>query len=136
MASQQVRGRAGRTRPRQVVAVLDQNEAQLAIDQAGFLEKLPRFEDREMVGGVLASTQDRIIAVLQDLLAILPSLSGQRLGEAKTGPRADLPPEVREKLKDLSEDLKKFMEEQRKAIEAPKGLAKKPVDTFTAGRTG
>ena len=116
----------------QAVALLAQNDGQLAIDQSSVLEKIATMATRDAAAGVLTSTQDRIIAVLQDLLAILPSLSRQSLGADKYRPGAELPPEVRAKLKDLDENLKKFIEEQRKAVEAGKNLAKKPVDAFTA----
>ncbi|MHC4506318.1 MAG: BAR domain-containing protein, partial [Planctomycetota bacterium] len=44
---------------------------------------------------------------------------------------SDLPDEVAEKLKDLAEQLKEFMEEQRKVISSTEDLAKIPVEEFT-----
>jgi len=115
----------------QAVALLAQNEGQLAIDQAMVLAKLDSMDSRGNACTTLAATQDRIISVLQDLLAIMPSLGSQSPAAKTYKPGDDLPPEVQEKLKELEDGLKKFVEEQRKAIDASRGLAKKPVDSFT-----
>jgi hypothetical protein len=114
------------------VAVLANNEARLAVDQAQRVTELKKLEERAKPCELLAATQDRIIDTLQTLLAIMPSLANQPK-EKEKGPRAaDLPPEALEKLKALDEKLEKFLEEQRKVIAASERLTKKPMDNFNA----
>ncbi len=114
----------------QMVASLAQNESVLAIEQAGILAKLDKMDSREPSCTPLIKTQDHIISVLQDLLAIMPTLANKAAAN-KFKPGDKLPPEVAEKLKKLDDDMKSFMDEVRKAIEASKDLAKKPVDSYT-----
>ncbi|MCK4626077.1 MAG: hypothetical protein KAV00_12245, partial [Phycisphaerae bacterium] len=79
----------------------------------------------------LAATQNRIIHSLQMMLAILPSLQNPDTAK-KTAAGGDMPPEAREKLAKLKNDLKKFIDSQKKIIQASERLTKRPVDNFTA----
>ena len=113
------------------LALLANNEAQLAIDQSQVLSALADMMQRDRVCIALAGTQDRIIDTLQTLLALLPSLADQPGQKKDDAAGQDIPPEAREKLKALKDNLDKFIDEQRKIIAASDRLAKKPVDDFT-----
>ena len=114
----------------QATALLAANEAPLAVEQAKVLAALPDLAGRERACAVLAGTQDRIIDVLQTLLAVMPTLT--RKDKAPEAPGGDLPPETQAKLAELKKKLEEFIDAQKKVIEASKRLAKKPVDAFTA----
>ena len=124
----------------QALALLAANEATAAIEQAavfagvlkGETEKVPDVAmRRDQAGGALGRTQHKIINTLETLLAIMPSLAG-KTGEKHQPDGSDVPAEVREKLKKLTSELEKFIDAEKKAIEATKRLVKKPVDTFNA----
>jgi len=115
----------------QALALLARNDAQLAIDQAQVLTGLTELAGRDKACGLLAGTQDRIIDSLQTLLAVMPSLARKEETKTPDGRGGDLPPEARQKLEELRKDLEKFIEEQRKIIEASDRLTKRPVDAFT-----
>ncbi|HUU23648.1 MAG TPA: hypothetical protein VM389_14035, partial [Phycisphaerae bacterium] len=117
----------------QAVALLGTNEAQIAIDQAQVVtEVLGGSDKQDKPFALLGATQDRIIDTLRTLLAVMPSLADKSIKATKSVTGEDLPPEVREKLEKLKEDVKDFIDQQNKVVEASKRLAKKPVDTFTA----
>jgi len=113
----------------QALALLANNEARLAADQADVLAALAEMTARNQTCYMLASTQDKIIDTLQTLLAIMPSLMNREAAEA-TAAGGDLPPEAREQLRKLREHLEQFIEEQKKVIEAGRRLSKQPVDDF------
>jgi len=115
----------------QALALLANNDALMAVTQARVLAGVAEMSERSRACATLAGTQDKIIRSLQTLLAILPSLAG---GEKDKTPTAgeDVPPEAAEKLADLKADLEKFIDEQRKIIDASERLTKRPMDNFTA----
>jgi hypothetical protein len=113
----------------QATALLANNEAQLAIEQAKVLPALAALDDRDRACPLLAATQDKIIDTLQTLLAIMPSLANRK---ARSAAGEDLPADAREKLEELRKNLQDFIEAEKKVIEASKRLAKRPVDNFTA----
>jgi len=115
----------------QALAVLGNNEAALAVTQAQVLAGLDRMSSRPAACRALGATQEKIIRSLQTLLAILPSLANPE-SVKQAGSGDDLPPEVREKLSALQQDLERFIEQQRKVIRASERLVKKPVDAFTS----
>ncbi len=115
----------------QALAVLAQNEAPLAVEQAKVLAALSQLSELANAAHQLAGTQNRIINALQMMLAIMPSLSREGVAAA-TRPSGDLSSEAREKLKQLKNDLEKFIDAQKKIIQASENLAKKNVDNFTA----
>ncbi|HUT01217.1 MAG TPA: hypothetical protein VM031_02085 [Phycisphaerae bacterium] len=114
------------------VALLANNEARLAIDQAEIVAKLGKLEQRDKPCQTLIATQDKILDTLQTLLAIMPSLARKEKDKDKQPEAADIPPEAREKLRQLGEKLEEFLEDQRKVIAASERLTKKPVDNFNA----
>jgi hypothetical protein len=114
------------------LGLLASNEAQLAIDQAQVLGGISSMNQRDRMCAQLTITQDRIIETLRTLLAILPSLRDTPTEKEKKVAGQDLPPETREKLRKLKQDLEKFIDQQRKVIEGSERLAKKPVDDFTS----
>jgi hypothetical protein len=113
-------------------ALLAGNEARLAVSQAEVLAALAAMDRREAACALLAGTQDRIIDTLQTLLAILPSLASRPEARQRIA-GADIPPEAQQKLRQLKDNLRQFIDAQKKIIEASQRLAKKPVDAFTAG---
>jgi hypothetical protein len=114
----------------QALAVLSRDDAQLAVDQAKVLASLKDLARRGGSCSAMAGAQDRIIDALRTLLAIMPSLAGK--GAAAVKPGEDLPPDVKEKLRQLKNELEKFLESQKKVIESSDRLAKTPADNFTA----
>jgi len=124
----------------QALALLAANEATAAIEQAavfagvlnGETQKAPDLAvRRDQAGMALGRTQHRIINTLETLLAIMPSLAG-KTGQKLQPDGSDITAETREKLKKLTSELEKFIEAEKKAIEATKRLTKKPVDNFNA----
>lgn len=115
----------------QACALLANNEAQTAVEQARVLAAAADLPARDKACDALATTQDAILDALRTLLAIVPSLAGKAPGETPESAGADLPPEAREKLQDLKKDLEKYIDNQKKLIAASERLAKKPVDSFT-----
>ena len=115
----------------QAVAMLANNEAQLAIDQAQTLVVLAQMTGRDQACVLLGGTQNKIIDTLQTLLAIMPAAARKQEDPRKDTPGDDLPPAVRDKLADLKADLERFIEAERKAIKAAERLAKKTADNFT-----
>ncbi len=113
------------------LARLGNNEAVLAVEQARAVAALESLNGRNTVCRPLAETQDEIIDALQLLLALLPSLEQTGAGEKSDMPASDMPSQVKEKTDELSEELKKFIDQQRKVIEAAERLSKKPLDEFT-----
>ena len=116
----------------QAVAILANNEARLAVDQARVLARLAALDERDAPCKQLAGTQDRILDTLQTLLAIMPSLAKKEGEMGKQPAAADLPQETQDKLKQLAADMEKFLEDQKRVIEASERLNKKPVDNFNA----
>jgi hypothetical protein len=116
----------------QAVAVLGTNEAQTAIDQAQVVvEVLRAFEEQPEAFELLDGTQEKIIETLRMLLAVMPSLADRMPDAAKAAAGEDLPPEAQQKIAQLKHDIEKFIDEEKKVIEASKRLAKTPVDDFT-----
>ncbi len=116
----------------QVVAMLARNEAPLATAQARVLARLKALSRRDEACRVLADTQERIIDTIETLLAILPSMHKKASEKKAAREGGDIPPESREKLTRLKENLEKFIADQRKIIKAAERLTKTPVDNFTA----
>ncbi len=116
---------------RKALDLLLSGEARLAIDQAGVLKDLAKLDARNRACDLLGGTQDDIIAVLQDMLAIMPSLAA-KAGLLDSLPGSDLPPDQRkQKREDLRKSLEQFIAEQKKVIAASDRLNKKPLDDFT-----
>jgi hypothetical protein len=114
---------------RKAIALLAKGEARQAVDQARTLEAVGRLEQREALCRPLVDTQDAILQALQDMLSILPTLARQ---DAVGAPNGELSPDQRrEKRRHLTDDLKRFIDEQRKLIDACKALAGKSPDDLT-----
>ena len=115
------------------IATLANNEAALAVEQAKTLAAMDLKDRMGRQGAMLAQTQDKIIDALQTLLAVMPSLANKKTpGEKSASRPSDLTPETRDKLTALRSDLEKFLDAQKKIIQASENLAKKPVDNYTA----
>jgi hypothetical protein len=113
----------------QALSVLAQNEAPLAVEQATVLSSSGSLDERNNACGLLGGTQNRIITTLQMLLAYLPMMM-QEKSQATSKPGENLTPEVKAKLEELHKDLLKFIEAQKKIVQATGDLAKKGVDNF------
>ncbi len=116
----------------QALAMLANNEARQAVAQSDVLANLTDFAARKPACTPLAGTQDQIIQTLQTLLAILPSLANRPEATPSGPDDTDLPPAQAQKLRQLRDQVKQFAEQQKKAIQTTRDLAKKPADTFTA----
>jgi len=104
------------------------SEAVLLSQACSDAEAVDRFRDS---ASTLVNVQDDILDVLRKLLDLARAETGKSLAQMEHRPGGDLPDDVVGQLKDLSEGLKKFVEEQRKVIEASEELAKKPVEDYT-----
>ena len=113
----------------QALALLGNNASAVAVTQARLLAGLDDMGGRDKACQALSETQDKIIRALQTLLAILPSIKDPEAA-SRTAAGADMPPEAREKLADLKAALEKFIDEEKKIIQASQRLAKRPVDDF------
>ena len=111
------------------VAELAANEAPLAVEQAKVVAALATLDGREEACAALAGTQNRILRQLQALLAILPTLQSPQVATSRGG--GDLPPDAREKLQKLADQLEALVAAQHKVIADSAPLAKKPLDAFT-----
>ena len=75
--------------------------------------------------------QDRIVDVLRKPLDVARHATAESLlAERRTAP-AELPDDMKQKLNEIRDKLDKFLEQQKKVIEANENLAKKPVEDFT-----
>ena len=66
----------------------------------------------------LTAAQDRIIDVLRKLLDVTRHAQADVLAEMKKRPGSNLPDDVKQKLEDIADKLDKFLEQQKKVIEA------------------
>ncbi|MCD4826073.1 MAG: hypothetical protein K8S55_15895 [Phycisphaerae bacterium] len=112
-------------------ALLARNEAPLAVGQAEVLVSLAELAKRDIACSHLAATQDAIIDVLKDMLAIMPTLAA-KADDVKQPTGSDLTADQRRKKREAFADkLKEFMADQRKIIAASERLNKKNLDDFT-----
>ena len=102
-----------------------------AVEQSDDLIRLKSLEEFNQPAAKLLAAQDRIIDVLRKLLDIARRVEDELLGELKKRPGGDLPDDAKAKLEDARNKLEKFLEQQKKIIEASENLAKVPVDDFT-----
>jgi hypothetical protein len=114
----------------QALAVLAQNEAPMAVEQATVVSGVGALGERDTACKLLTGTQNRIINALQTMLAILPTLAQEKTAAASK-PSSELPQDIRDKLQQLHTDLEKFIDAQKKIVQATNDLAKKDVDKFT-----
>lgn len=112
------------------LSALAQSEAPLAIEQASVLSTAGSLSERDSACQLLGGTQNRIISRLQDLLAYLPMMM-QEKSQATSRPGENLTQDAKDKLSALNKDLQKFIDAQKKIVQATSELAKKDVDKFT-----
>jgi len=79
----------------------------------------------------LGVVQDRVIEVLRKILDVTRQAQSEALAEMKKRPGGDLPNDTKQKLEEIHAKLEKFLEQQKKVIEATENLAKTPVDDFS-----
>lgn len=95
------------------------------------LAKLKSVEEFAKPTPQLTAAQDRVIDVLRKMLDVTRHAQADVLAEMKKRPGADLPDDTKQKLEDMRGKLDKFLEQQKKVIEATENLAKTPVEDFT-----
>ena len=78
----------------------------------------------------LVAVQDRIIEMLRRIIGLAALvLEDARSGKLSEG--TEIPADISEQLRKLLEDVKKFIEDQKRIIQATNNLAARPVDDFT-----
>jgi hypothetical protein len=102
-----------------------------AVSECDELVKLKSLEEFNQPAVKLMGVQDSIIDVLRKLLDVARHAEEQTLAEMKKRPGGDLPDDAKAKLEELRNKLDKFLEQQKKVIEASENLAKVPVEDFT-----
>ena len=107
--------------------VLYQNPAREAVDLALGIQVEKLEVEQVRFNNDLQAKQRRIIEVLETLLSRLNNATAPTSQPSKLGGDLD---NQREKMKELAEDLKKFIAEEKRILDASAHLAKKPVDNF------
>jgi hypothetical protein len=102
-----------------------------AVTRCEELLKLDSAEAMKKPGVELTAAQDRIIGTLRKILDATRQAQAEVLAEMKKRPGSDLPEEAKHKLEEMRAKLDKFLEQQKKVIEATENLAKTPVEDFT-----
>jgi len=74
---------------------------------------------------------DKAIALIREILRVLPELQEQVKKEKDEDEGFDLSEDAKDTLKELARGLKDFIEEQKKVVDATQELAQKNVDDFT-----
>jgi len=118
-------------RIKEVLYALAANEMAAAVKQAEIMQKVAALPDKKKALPEFEQHVDKIIASLGKILSVLPKLEEQAKKEADEDEGVDLSDDTKEKLKELGRDLKDFIEEQKKVIDATQELAQKNVDDFT-----
>ena len=116
---------------RRVINGLAFGDMLAAVSQCDDLVKLKSLEEFNQPSGKLMAVQDRIIDVLRKLLDVARHAEEQALAEMKKRPGGNLPDDAKAKLEEIRNKLDKFLEQQKKVIEASENLAKIPVEDFT-----
>jgi hypothetical protein len=114
---------------KRTLQVLVLNPAKDAIDLSAAYQTEPAAKEQAKLGKEIQSRQRRIITTLESLLAML-----NHSPEPTTQPAEKRAGDLEAKTdayKKLAEDLKKYMEEQRKILDQTANLAKKPVDDWS-----
>ncbi len=102
-----------------------------AVTRCETLVKLKTPGEFQKPTAVLTAAQDRIIDVLRKLLDVTRHAQSDVLAEMKKRPGGNLPNDTKQKLEEIRNKLDKFLELQKKVIEASENLAKMPVEDFT-----
>lgn len=110
--------------------VLSVEDAAFAADRAGDILLLSDTRALAPAALKLRQHQNRVIDVLQTLLAIIAADQERLARRVEQQEGGNLPSDQREAWKKLAEDLKEFKKEQKAVIDATADLAKKPKDQF------
>jgi hypothetical protein len=114
---------------KRTLQVLALNPAKDAVDLSAAYQTEPAAKEQAKLSKEIQSRQRRIIQTLESLLAMLNNSPEPTTQPAEK--RAGDLEAKKEAYKQLAEDLKKYMEEQRKILDQTANLAKKPVDDWT-----
>lgn len=123
-----------REEPRRVKQALNQLALGPMLEAVRYGDTLVKLTAREGVTrptAELLAVQDRIIAVLRELLNTIRRAEEELLAEAGKRTASDLPNDVQEKLQQAHDKLAELLKEQKKVIDASHELAKTPVEDFT-----
>jgi hypothetical protein len=102
-----------------------------AVTGSEALAKLKAAAEFKKPASALTAVQDRIVAVLRKLLDVTRTAQSDVLSEMKKRPGGNLPNDTKQKLEEIRAKLEKFLEQQKKVIDASENLAKTPVEDFT-----
>jgi hypothetical protein len=119
---------------KETLLVLTANEMASVVAKAKSLADLAdaaRLATAPDLAKALEADQDTIIKVLRRILDITGKLADAIREDQKRLDPSDLPADLLDKLKNLRDRMKEFVNEQKKVVEASKDLAKRPVDAFT-----
>jgi len=116
---------------RKLLVKLSRNQMAACIKTLEGLRMLEDLVYKEEPLVKLIKDQDKIIEILEALLSYMPKLKEKILNPEEGEDPFDLPMDAREALLKLDEDAKKFLDTQKKIIEASKDLLKLPVDDWT-----
>jgi len=119
---------------REKLAALSADEMARAVDVAESMERDQKHDQRVATGTGLLPVQDRIIAVLEEVLGSLSDLIAKVKASSDASEavaKATEEEDARQKLEDLASKLEEFIKSQKKAIQATQELDKKNPDDFT-----
>jgi hypothetical protein len=116
---------------KKVLNQLAVNEMLEAVKQSDDLVKIKDLAGFEQPVPKLTVVQDRIIETLRKLLDAARQATKETVAEMKKRTESDLPDDTKKKLEEAKAKLDKFMEQQKKVIEASENLAKKPAEDFS-----
>ncbi len=116
---------------KQAILLLAHNEAATAGSAAAMLKQIGDAAKFYKAADELIVVQNQIISALETLIGVVTGLKEAKVDGDPGRPGGDLPPDVQAKFQKLHDELAKFMDQQKKVIEASKYLAKRPVDAYT-----
>ncbi len=114
---------------RHALGMLADKAAAVACERARAIANIEELSEKTQPATQLASAQDRIISVIQDILAVMPSIAPARDLQSPAA-REAMDVDAAQKLRQLTEDLRRFAEEQQRVIETMNNLAPRPADSF------
>jgi len=117
---------------KQTLSLLARGEAADAVVAAASLGQIGDAARVRAAAETLLGLQGRIIDALRTLLGLLSTSREDEPAGALSAPGGDIPPDRLEALQKLADRLQAFLEQQKRVIETTSGLAKQPVDDWTA----
>jgi hypothetical protein len=116
---------------RRVLNALAFGDMLKAVAQCDAMANLKTLDAFKKPASELIASQDHIIATLRKLLDVTRQAESEALSQMKKRSGGNLPDDVRQKFQAMRDKLDKFLEQQKKIIEASESLAKTPAEDFT-----